>query len=238
MRSNFLAEGTVLMKRDFLAVVLMSLLPMSQLTATAETAPSDGSITAPESRVSLYAVPLRCPLVEGLGCGSMAKPFLTDLERNSSVAEAWIDHSGTRLAVVWKPDARGNAKAAALEAASRTTKLTELSGDARETALREIRSHTRWYRAADVDQLSREEAETVAARLLDIVNAAEPLPQAKREMLMTSFSEIFKRKFIGGELSDKQAYEELLETARPHLGATGFQVLDKTIREKCCAPAQ
>jgi len=50
-------------------------------------------------------------------------------------------------------------------------------------------------------------------------------------------SEILKRKFIGGELSDKQAYEQMLKAARPHLGPTGIQVLDKTIQEKCCARA-
>lgn len=88
-----------------------------------------------------------------------------------------------------------------------------------------------------MDKLRGEEAETVPRRLLDMVNAAEPLSQEQRENLTRNFTEILKRKFIGGELSDEQTREELLKAARPHLGPTGIQVLDKTIRERCCASA-
>lgn len=125
-----------------------------------------------------------------------------------------------------------------MEEISKTTQLNELSGNAREAALRDIRSRSHWYRAGNVDELIREEAETVADRLLDVVNAAEPLARPKREILLMSFSEILKRKFIGGELSDKEAREELLKAARPQLGESGIQALDKTLRDACCAPAE
>src|SRR6266446_4810981 len=52
--------------------------------------------------VSFYEVPLACPAARGLGCGSAAKPVLQALEKKSSIQEAWLDHAGTTLAIVWK----------------------------------------------------------------------------------------------------------------------------------------
>ncbi|MBI2311421.1 MAG: hypothetical protein HYU77_02840 [Betaproteobacteria bacterium] len=51
-------------------------------------------------RVSLYRIALRCRAAPGLGCGSRAKPVPLELERNPAVAEAWLNRSGTLLAVV------------------------------------------------------------------------------------------------------------------------------------------
>ena len=51
--------------------------------------------------------------------------------------------------------------------------------------------------------------------------------------LLHRLSEILKGKFIGGELSDKQAYEQMIKAVRPHLGLTGIQVLGKAIQGRC-----
>jgi hypothetical protein len=102
-------------------------------------------VSMPQERVTFYTVSLRCPLVEGLGCGSMAKPVLSQLEREPSVAEAWLDHSGTKLALVWKEDAGAHKRAEVVAIVSKTAKLNELSGTARETVLKDIQSGPRWY---------------------------------------------------------------------------------------------
>jgi hypothetical protein len=60
---------------------------------------------APE-RVTLFEVPLMCPAVKGLGCGGKARPFMAELEKQPDVAEAWLNHPGTVLAVVWKEPLR------------------------------------------------------------------------------------------------------------------------------------
>ena len=185
-------------------------------------------------RITIYSVPLRCPLVDGLGCGSAAKPVLSELEREPTVAEAWLDHSGTRLALVWKKDAGESKRAEVVATVSKSTKLNELSGAARETALKDIQSGPRWYRAQDVDELSREEAESVTRRLLDSIDAAEPLPKDKRDALWASFTDTLKRRFIQGRMSDKEVSDELFKAARPLVGPKGIEALEKTIREACC----
>src|ERR1700730_6361175 len=123
-----------------------------------------------KERITIYSVPLRCPLVAGLGCGSAAKPVLSELERQPGVAEAWLDHIGTKIALVWKNDEGASKRAEGVATVSKTTKLTELSGAERERTLKDIQSGPKWYRARDVDELSREEAESVSRRLLDAID--------------------------------------------------------------------
>src|SRR5882757_5491218 len=64
------------------------------------------------AQVSFYSVPLACPAARGLGCGSAAKPVLRALDKKNTVQEAWLDHAGTTLAIVWKKGATGDARAA------------------------------------------------------------------------------------------------------------------------------
>jgi hypothetical protein len=41
-----------------------------------------------------------------LGCGSRAKPLLIDLEQQSGIKEAWLNRTGTIVAIVWRASAR------------------------------------------------------------------------------------------------------------------------------------
>jgi hypothetical protein len=52
--------------------------------------------------VSFYETPLVCGAAPDIGCGSRAKPMLLDLMENSRVREAWLNRTGTVVAVVWK----------------------------------------------------------------------------------------------------------------------------------------
>lgn len=189
----------------------------------------DRPASVAQERITIYSVPLRCPLVAGLGCGSMAKPVLSELERKASVAKAWLDHSGTKLALVSK-------RAKVIAAVSKITKLNELSGAECENALKDIQSGPRWYRARDIDELSREEAESVTRRLLDSIDAVEALPKEKRDLLWASFTKTLKRRFIQGGMSDREVSDELFKAARQHVGPKGIEALEKTIREACCVP--
>jgi periplasmic mercuric ion binding protein len=135
---------------------------LSQLTASAKEAPQ-----SPE-RVSFFEVPLECPAAEGLGCGSLTKPILKAIDRDSRVREAKVNYPGSLLAVAWKDPGEARSGAQAVEAVFRTRGLETavLEGAAREKALRQYES-TRWYGAADVDCLSEHEARVIAARLVN-----------------------------------------------------------------------
>src|SRR5882672_7636480 len=64
------------------------------------------------AQVSFYSVPLACPAARGLGCGSAAKPVLRTLETTKTIQEAWIDHAGTTLAIVWKQETNADSRSA------------------------------------------------------------------------------------------------------------------------------
>ncbi len=149
--------------------------------------------TSPSSeRVSFFEVPLECGAAEGLGCGSAAKPILSELERNSRVAEARINHPGTVLAVVWKSP--NNRSDSAVEALFEKHKLAaaSLRGPAREKALAEFQSE-KWFGAADVDRLSEHEARVIAARLVNRARGHIDLAPSRISALTEDLAVVFAR---------------------------------------------
>src|SRR5260370_23948658 len=61
---------------------------------------NDGQGTNSDN-VAFYKVPLMCHAAPGIGCGSLSKPVLLDLESKPIVKEAWLDRQGKTLAIVW-----------------------------------------------------------------------------------------------------------------------------------------
>ncbi len=84
---------------------------------------------------------------------------------------------------------------------SRVTAV-ELQGEAREIQFKSYVSGKDWYRGAKVDNLSKREARTIAARLVHRIQAKVPLAQEKANALEISVANVFERKFIGPGNSD------------------------------------
>ena len=96
--------------------------------------------------VSFYEVPLACPAARGLGCGSAAKPVLQALEKKGSIQEAWLDHSGTTLAIVWKKNAKSDLRAAEIQSVAddRGITLHEITGARRDDTFKSFASRKGW----------------------------------------------------------------------------------------------
>lgn len=107
--------------------------------------------------VTFYDVPLVCDAAPGIGCGSRAKPFLIDLERQAAIEEAWMNRAGTIVAIVWSGAAHV-AEVAGLIFEKHQVQYRERRGD-RPTSFRKAGS---WFRGAEVDLLSLEEAREIA----------------------------------------------------------------------------
>ena len=170
-----------------------------QLAALADRRPSENeaAVAAGPERISLYSVPLRCPLVKGLGCGSESKPILTKLDGDSSVAGTWLNHAGITLAVFWKDGTDAAKRSEAVTSAFQDYPApTELLGDSRDLALKDFLSGVAWYRAAALDELSGQEADIVASRWVDKITAIIPLPKSARESLHCQLSERMRRRFV------------------------------------------
>jgi hypothetical protein len=152
--------------------------------------------TTSKKDVSVYQVPWRCPAALQIGCGSHAKPILLQLEQIPGVSEAWLNRQGTALAVVWKADAKRKSRRS-VEKMLKEQKASKLSGDAQAKALADLESGKGWYRGAEVNRLSEEEAGVIAARWVRRVQAKTTLTQEKAKGLRDALTEGLKKCLTG-----------------------------------------
>ncbi|MFN2386751.1 MAG: heavy-metal-associated domain-containing protein [Thermoanaerobaculia bacterium] len=201
---------------DEMTAVLARLGYKAVVSADRPAAPVAGS-------TSFFEVPLGCRAVRNLGCGSLATPILEELEAGSDVAEAWINHEGTVLAVVWKGQGSAHDQKARVEAAFQKNELDvkALTGPALESAARSFTAREKWYRGEDVADLSREEARVLAARL---VKPVEKELGAKAPALKREFQAAFERCFIGGAALDR---EDFVKIALKYVGQTGVDKMEQ-----------
>jgi len=169
----------------------------------------------PSDRVSIFKVSLQCPAAPEIGCGSASKPILLELERNSAVEQAWLNRGGTLIAVVWKSqpneqmhqDVRSRLRDAGC--CARDGAINEVQGDARDQALKEFQSGQVWYRGAEVDRLSEEEAGIIAARLVRRVEMQTTLPKGKAERLREVLAGALRKCFTEGLRKEKLRVRQL-----------------------------
>jgi hypothetical protein len=186
-------------------------------------------------RISLFSVPLRCEAAPDIGCGPISKPILLQLEREPAIAEAWLNGTGTVLAVVWTEnhgqETRTNAVQAAL--AKNGLTATELDGEARDTELKSFLSADPWYRGADVDTLSQQEARTIAARLVRRVQAKVALSQeqagALGDGLIQTFMQAYKDGFAGQKDKEQELRLAMLNVARKNLDQSEFGAFQEAL---------
>jgi hypothetical protein len=159
---------------------------------------NDGQGTNSDN-VALYKVPLMCHAAPGIGCGSLSKPVLLDLESKPIVKEARLDRQGKTLAIVWKGGTGAAARAMVVVAVRTAHKLSaeELTGGARDAALESFHSGGGWHRGADVDRLSEEEAGIISDRLVLRVVAKVPTISPKAELLRPVMADIIRECLVG-----------------------------------------
>lgn len=107
--------------------------------------------------IGFYDVPLVCDAAPAIGCGSLAKPFLIDLERQAAIEEAWMNRAGTIVAIVWSGPAHV-AEVAKRIFEKHGVRFQERASDTPAS----FRKHGSWFRGAEVDLLSLEEAREIA----------------------------------------------------------------------------
>ncbi len=179
--------------------------------------------------VSFYRVPLACPAARGLGCGSAAKPVLQALEKKSSIQEAWLDHPGTTLAIVWKKNAKADLRSAEIQSVAddRGVTLDEITGERRNDTVKSFATRTGWYRGAEVDRLSEEEAGVIVDRLLRRAAAKEPTITGKAESVKSSLTKAIRDELIGCTSTQcrEDAKKKLREIAHQKLNDREFRAL-------------
>lgn len=184
-------------------------------------------------RVDFYRVSLRCRAAPTLGCGSRAKPLLLELERNPAVAEAWLNRAGTLVAVVWNDVAASDPVfRSLLETSGR--RVEELHGKDRDQGLEAFLSGVGWHRGADVDRLSEEEAEIIAARFVRRLRAKLTLSDDKAGVLRSAFVEVCAHELVHHSAKSEKARRDriaagIVEAGLRHLEETEIVVLHQVV---------
>jgi hypothetical protein len=187
-------------------------------------------------QISLFKVPLGCEAAAGLGCGVKAKPILQALARQPDVAQAWLNRGGTMIAVLRResvvPKVGGEHIRSIL--AEQGLAARELTGAARESALRRFSSGADWYHGNAVDRLSAEEAGIIAARLVRRVTAKVPLSDGTIETLLAAFAKVCRHQLIDRPLTSarlrrKLIANEILKAGRQHLHGAAFEALQEAV---------
>ena len=114
---------------------------------------------------------------------------------------------------------------------------TELDGKAREKELKSFLSGDTWYHGVEVDRLSKQEAQIIAARLVRRIAIEVALSDEKTKALEKGFADVFKRRFTRnpdkpGRTTEKQRSEELLKVAHGHLDENGITAFQKAIEKR------
>jgi hypothetical protein len=173
----------------------------------------DASTNARADRVSLFQVPWRCEAAPQIGCGSLSKPILLELERDPAIREAWLNGTGTVLAVVGTEvcnhDSISKASESILE--KNGVPANELTGSGYAMELKSFTAGTDWYRGAEVDALSKIEARTIAQRIVHRVQTNVTLAPDKGEALEAGIASAFEHRFVDPPTGTGSKRQKLVE---------------------------
>ena len=214
--------------------------------------------------ITFYKVPLVCTAAPDIGCGTRSKPILLGLEKSPMVKEAWLNRSGTVIAVVWEGKYGSDQQATATDAvfAENRIDITKILRKERKKLIRDFKETNNWYRGAAVDELSLEEAETIAKRIVTRINAKAPLSESLQQTLNNQFTGILKKCFTATNNSeinyDKARVAEFLEeigtqlkeVAKEHLNEKEMAAFNEAMapanwqnetegdQKSCCSPSK
>ena len=180
--------------------------------------------------VTLFQVPLMCPAVKGLGCGGKARPFMADLEKQPQIAEAWLSHPGTLLAVVWRePQKRSHAQSV-VGSLFRTKDLNvaALDGTALNEGLQDFAARAQWYRGQDVNRLSEQEGLVFTERMAKRVETRAKLSPASSSALRADLRTFCVDMLLGRGSRDTKL---LLDLAAKYLDTAQLKVYEAALKE-------
>jgi len=168
-------------------------------------------------------VPIVCSADPDIGCGSRSKPALLELEKNPSVKEAWLNREGTILAIVWKNKDETETVAKPIFNENNID-FTELSEKDAVSYKENFRKENRWYRGANVDMLSREEAATIAESSVKWALENNLVTKDEAEKIKNDVQAYFKE-----ELVKIRTSEQLSEDSQNKFREALYGIVEKHI---------
>ena len=152
-------------------------------------------IGMPAASVTFFEVPLICNAAPNIGCGSRSKPALLELEKNETVKEAWLNRPGTVIAIVWKDNPQTETVAKPIFEKNAISYI-ELTGKEAISYKQTFGEENLWYRGADVDKLSKEEATTIAESAVKFALKNNLITQEEAKSIKADVEAYFKDELV------------------------------------------
>ncbi len=141
--------------------------------------------------------------------------------------EAWLNRAGTRIAVVWKSESNASTRGK-IVAELKEDHATELDGKPRDEAVKDFLSGKGWYRGADVDRLSEEEADVIAARMVRRLQAKTVLAKDKAEGLQRALADAYRQR-LTNKISHEQELSRFQDIGGEYLDKDQIAILKEAI---------
>lgn len=170
-----------------------------------------------DETISFYSVPLVCNAAPTIGCGSRAKPVLLDLQNAPGTKGAWLNRSGTTIAVVWEEGLDLTFKHNVATGIFKKHRMgaKELTADDYVKALSSFGQKENWLKGSEVDRLSAEEASTIADQIIKSVRGKTTLSFEQEKKLHQKITDTFYEFFLNFEdltdLGDPEVYKTKLK---------------------------
>ena len=161
--------------------------------------------------MSFFRVPLVCEAAPSIGCGTIARPVLADLEHQPGVREASLNREGTVLAVVWD-DGAPDPKAVLSTLHRHGIAGVELQG-AEYGRNCEAFATGDWYRPTQMQDLSAEEACLIAARLVRRLEQRVSLSTGTSERLVETLERACSKALAQASATSESARRQQIASA-------------------------
>ncbi|WP_422358905.1 mercuric transport protein MerTP [Reichenbachiella sp.] len=169
-----------------------------------------------DDEISFYKVPLVCNAAPSIGCGSRSKPVLNDFEKSDLVKEAWLNRTGTVVAIVWNHDEshKGRRQLTNEIFDKHGMKVSALMSDDFANSMDSFSKREGWYKGADVNKLSKEEAEIIADQLMIPIMEKTKMnavnQQKMKDKMVNMIYDFFLNYKSITELSDPEIYKAMI----------------------------
>lgn len=183
-------------------IIFFSIIAFSAIGFNACNNGSGETTTTQKENVSFYNVPLVCPAAPQIGCGSRSKPVLLEMEKNLTIKEAWLNRAGTVYAIVWRDEAQTE-KTAKPVFEKYKIDFSEMKDDDINKNAETFRKENLWYRGADVDKLSIEEAGVIAKDAATFAMNEELLSKQEAETIKAEIENYLKTELVKVRTTDE-----------------------------------
>ena len=237
MDSNSRRTSNGIRHPDSIAVLLSVFLAgCSGVKATRSSAPpAGGSNTLPARQIIFYEVPLVCPAAPQIGCGSASKPVLLELEGTEGVLEAWLNRAGSIIAVVCEPASNRLKRRVGGVLKRHDLPPKEINAPVKRELMREFQAGSNWYRGAEVDRLSEEEAGIMAVKWVGKIRQQMSVSEEKAKAIQDGFTVVLRAMLLG-QSSRTEAHDQMVAVCKKHLTeqevARLLEALKDEVRER------